>query len=102
MKTKKTKKGNHRLIFTVSGKSMERMFKRMLKELNMNVLIKKGGKVEHEIVYPITNINIKENKITFLDGEEEKTVSITNVVAINIKSNNPTMVITKKGEEYVS
>ena len=74
----------------------------MLKELNMNVLIKRGDKVEKEIVYPITNINIKKNTITFQNGDIEETVSIVNVVAINIKSTNPTMIITKKGEDYVS
>lgn len=98
----KTKSTKNRLIFSISGKSAERIFKRMLKELNMNVLIKRGDKVEKEIVYPITNINIKKNTITFQNGDVEETVSIVNVVAINIKSTNPTMVITKKGEDYVS
>lgn len=102
MKHTKIKKTSSRLIFSISGKSATRIFKRMLKELNMNVMIRKGGEIEKDKTYPITNINIKNNTVSFLDGEEEKTVSIVNVVAINIKSNNPTMVVTKKGDEYVS
>jgi len=69
----------------------------MLTDLNMTVMIKKCGKPVTTNIYPINHINLKSNTITYQDGNIEKTIRINNVIAIDIKASNPTIIITKKG-----
>ena len=97
MTKRKQTKAKKRLIFTISDKSMERVFKKMLSEFIMAVAIKEDDQTKRHIFYPIRSLNVNDNTITYVDGDETKTIEIEKVISIDIKTQTPTFIVTRKG-----
>ncbi len=97
MKNKKSKKTNHRVRFTISDK-LGRMFRRMLKELEINIIIERNGVRDSQNIYKIKSIDFGNNTIQYYNGDEIETIEVNSLVAIDIKSTIPTIIISKKGE----
>lgn len=69
----------------------------MLSEFIMAVAIKEDDQTKRHIFYPIRSLNVNDNTITYVDGDETKTIEIEKVISIDIKTQTPTFIVTRKG-----